>query len=41
MVKEVVFDVGRKIHYVPWKYKKVFYFCFVLFCLDFLIQGEY
>jgi hypothetical protein len=32
MAKEVVFDVGRKIHYVPWKYKKVFLFlfCFVL-----------
>jgi hypothetical protein len=37
MVKEIVFDVGRKIHCVPWKYKKVFYFCFILFCLDFLV----
>ncbi len=41
MVKKIVFDVGRKIHCVPWKYKKVFYFCFVLFCFHFLVQGEY
>jgi hypothetical protein len=28
MVKEIVFDVGRKIHHVPWKYGR--YFLFVL-----------
>jgi hypothetical protein len=32
MVKEIIFDVGRKIHCVPWKYGR----CFFL-----PIQGEY
>jgi hypothetical protein len=40
MVKEIVFDVGRKIHHVPWKYGRYFLFVLLIF-LDCLVQEEY
>jgi hypothetical protein len=36
MVKEIVFDVGKKIHRVPWKYRRYFLFV-LLICLDCLV----
>jgi len=41
MVKEILFDVERKTHCVPWKYGRCFVFVFVLFRLHFLVQAEY